>query len=48
MVYWVMPVAAHGTPEQQRRVEEATENAWLGLRSSKIKQMVLESVEPVM
>jgi pimeloyl-ACP methyl ester carboxylesterase len=44
MVYWVMPDAANGTPEQRRMVEEAAENAWLGLRSFKFKQMVHPTV----
>ena len=44
MVYWVMPDAANGTPEHRRMVEKAAENAWLGLRSFKFKQMVHPTV----
>ena len=44
MVHWVMPDAVNGTPEQQRMVEEAAENAWLGLRSFKLTQMVHPTV----
>ena len=44
MVNWIMEDAANGTPEQQRQVEDAAENAWLGLRSFKFKQMVHPTV----
>ena len=44
MVRWALRDAAEGTPEEQRMVEEAAENAWLGLRSFKFKQMVHPTV----
>ncbi len=44
MVRWALHDAAEGTPEQRRMVEEAEENAWLGLRSFKLKQMVNPTV----
>ena len=44
MVRWALHDAAEGTPEQQRMVEDAEENAWLGLRSFKLKQMVHPTV----
>jgi len=44
MVRWALPDASVGTPEEQRMVEEAAENAWLGLRSFKFKQMVHPTV----
>lgn len=40
MVRWALHDAADGTPEQQRVVEEAADNAWLGLRCFKLKQLV--------
>ena len=40
MVRWALHDAAKGTPEQRMMVEDAEENAWLGLRSFKFKQMV--------
>jgi pimeloyl-ACP methyl ester carboxylesterase len=44
MVRWALHDAAEGTPEQRRIVVEAEENAWLGLRSFKLKQMVNPTV----
>jgi pimeloyl-ACP methyl ester carboxylesterase len=44
MVRWALHDAAEGTPEQRRVVEEAEENAWLGLRSFKFRQMVNPTV----
>ena len=44
MVRWALHDAAEGTPEERRMVEEAAENAWLGLRSFKLKQMVNPTV----
>ncbi len=44
MVRWALHDAAEGTPEQRRIVEEAEDNAWLGLRSFKLKQMVNPTV----
>jgi pimeloyl-ACP methyl ester carboxylesterase len=44
MVRWALHDAADGTPEEQRIVEEAAENAWLGLRSFKLRQMVHPTV----
>jgi pimeloyl-ACP methyl ester carboxylesterase len=44
MVRWALHDAANGTPEQQRMVEEAEDNAWLGLRSFKLRQMVHPTV----
>ena len=44
MVRWALHDAAEGTPEQRRIVEEAEENAWIGLRSFKLKQMVNPTV----
>ena len=44
MVRWALHDAAEGTPEERRMVEEAEENAWLGLRSFKLKQMVHPTV----
>jgi len=44
MVRWALHDASVGTPEEQRMVEEAAENAWLGLRSFKFKQMVHPTV----
>lgn len=44
MVRWALHDAAEGTLEQQAMVEDAEENAWLGLRSFKFKQMVHPTV----
>lgn len=44
MVYWALHDAADGTPDEKRRVEEAADNAWLGLRSFKLRQMVHPTV----
>ena len=44
MVRWALHDAAEGTPEQRQIVAEAEENAWLGLRSFKLKQMVNPTV----
>ena len=44
MVRWALHDAADGTPEQRRIVAEAEENAWLGLRSFKLRQMVNPTV----
>lgn len=44
MVGWALHDAAEGTPDERRMVEEAEENAWLGLRSFKLKQMVHPTV----
>jgi pimeloyl-ACP methyl ester carboxylesterase len=44
MVRWALHDAAAGTPEEQLMVEEAEENAWIGLRSFKFKQMVHPTV----
>ena len=44
MVRWALHDAAKGTPEQRKMVEDAEENAWLGLRSFKFKQMVHPTV----
>jgi pimeloyl-ACP methyl ester carboxylesterase len=44
MVAWALHDASVGTPEQQRMVEEAAENAWFGLRSFKLRQMVHPTV----
>jgi len=40
MLYWAMADAAVGTEENRRIVEEAADNAWLGIRCFKPKQMV--------
>lgn len=40
MLYWAMADAAVGTEENRRIVEEAAENAWIGIRCFKPKQMV--------
>jgi len=40
MVRWALHDAADGTPEEQRMVDDAADNAWLGLRSFKLRQMV--------
>lgn len=40
MVAWAMPDAANGTSEQQWFAQMAADNAWLGLRGFKPKQMV--------
>ena len=37
-------LAVGGTPEQRRMVEDAVDNAWLGLRSFKLRQMVHPTV----
>jgi len=44
MVRWALHDAADGTPEERRMVDEAEENAWLGLRSFKFKTMVHPTV----
>jgi len=44
MVRWALHDASVGTPEQRLMVEDAEENAWLGLRSFKFKQMVHPTV----
>jgi pimeloyl-ACP methyl ester carboxylesterase len=44
MVRWALADAAVGTPDERRMVEEAQENAWLGIRSFKLKQMVHPTV----
>lgn len=44
MVQWALHDAAAGTPEERRIVEDAAENAWLGLRSFKLRQMVHPTV----
>ncbi|MGD9253088.1 MAG: alpha/beta hydrolase [Holophagae bacterium] len=40
MIEWALTEAARGTPEQQRMVQDAADNAWLGLRCFKPVQMV--------
>ena len=40
MLYWAMADAAVGTEENRRIVEEAADNAWIGIRCFKPKQMV--------
>jgi pimeloyl-ACP methyl ester carboxylesterase len=40
MVHWAMADAAAGTDATRRIVEEAADNAWLGMRCFKPKQMV--------
>jgi len=40
MMRWALPNAAVGTTEQRRMAEEAADNAWLGIRCFKPKQMV--------
>jgi pimeloyl-ACP methyl ester carboxylesterase len=44
MVNWAFADAAAGSEEQRRMVEEAAENAWLGMRCFKPKQMVNPTV----
>jgi len=44
MVRWALHDAAVGTPEERRMVAEAADNAWIGLRSFKLKQMVHPTV----
>jgi pimeloyl-ACP methyl ester carboxylesterase len=44
MIEWALTEAARGTPEQQRMVQEAADNAWLGLRCFKPVQMVHPTV----
>jgi len=44
MMHWALPFAATGTPEQRRMAEEAADNAWLGIRCFKPKQMVAPRV----
>jgi pimeloyl-ACP methyl ester carboxylesterase len=40
MVRWALHDAADGTPEERRLVEESADNAWIGLRCFKLRQMV--------
>jgi len=40
MMYWALADAAAGTAEQRRMAKEAADNAWLGIRCFKPKQMV--------
>ena len=40
MMHWALADAAAGTEEQRRMAEEAADNAWLGIRCFKPKQMV--------
>jgi pimeloyl-ACP methyl ester carboxylesterase len=40
MVYWAMADAAAGPEKTRRIVEEAADNAWIGMRCFKPKQMV--------
>jgi pimeloyl-ACP methyl ester carboxylesterase len=40
MIEWALTEAARGTPEQQKMVQDAADNAWLGLRCFKPTQMV--------
>ena len=40
MVKWALADAANGTEEHRRMAEEAADNAWLGIRCFKPKQMV--------
>jgi pimeloyl-ACP methyl ester carboxylesterase len=40
MIEWALTEAARGTPEQQRMVQDAADNAWLGLRCFKPIQLV--------
>jgi len=40
MMYWALADAAAGTEEHRRLAEEAADNAWLGIRCFKPKQMV--------
>jgi pimeloyl-ACP methyl ester carboxylesterase len=40
MMYWALADAANGTEEHRRLAEEAADNAWLGIRCFKPKQMV--------
>lgn len=44
MMRWALPNAAAGTAEQRRMAEEAADNAWLGIRCFKPKQMVAPRV----
>ncbi|MEX1309512.1 MAG: alpha/beta hydrolase [Candidatus Sulfomarinibacteraceae bacterium] len=44
MVRWALHDAAEGTPEQRRMVDEAVDNAWLGLRCFKLRPMVHPTV----
>ena len=44
MIEWALTEAARGTPEQQRMVRDAADNAWLGLRCFKPVQMVAPTV----
>lgn len=40
MMHWALADAAAGSEEQRRMAEEAADNAWLGIRCFKPKQMV--------
>jgi pimeloyl-ACP methyl ester carboxylesterase len=40
MIYWALGDAAAGTEEHRRLAEEAADNAWVGIRCFKPKQMV--------
>ena len=44
MMRWALPFAATGNAEQRRMAEEAVDNAWLGIRCFKPKQMVAPRV----
>jgi pimeloyl-ACP methyl ester carboxylesterase len=44
MMDWALADAAAGTAEQRRMAEEAADNAWLGIRCFKPKQMVAPTV----
>jgi pimeloyl-ACP methyl ester carboxylesterase len=44
MMNWALHDAANGTPEERRRVEEAADNVWLGLRSFKLRPWVSPTV----
>ena len=44
MMYWALPDAAAGNAEQRQMAEEAADNAWLGIRCFKPKQMVAPRV----
>ena len=44
MVRWALADAAAGSEEHQRIVEEAVDNAWLGMRSFKPKPMVSPTI----
>ena len=44
MMYWALTDAAAGTAEHRRMAEEAADNAWLGIRCFKPKQMVAPRV----